>query len=562
MCPKYPPALSTMVIWSQYVQRSWILLELNPYAARISSHLSQSRSSYSLWKSKNTLKRTNSLMDLICWSRLDLEVSFPIPQPAQNPFSTSWNLTAVVSRWFRRLVTVFQSTSTITIPLKSPIAPLGIRTTVCRMLSSARSPSRNDAWKMATTFWQLVASGVSSRVASINHWRRCSAYISNGPPKQFRQSLCTAQAIYSSSRMESSTGKGWSYLGIGCTGGGTCRYSLTHSAIMLAIATIAGVGRRPFFFLVPYPNPDPCLLNKRRIGCDEGLHCRPRPGRSLSPVLLENRLIHTAECPGDPMVPVSACLNPDVGETPGYQWNPCLMEALQPRWIVNRPPKLIEHAVYPVQGRWRLYGEVCPLPEVVWVRGRRSSTEATQYQVNICVVLCVLDRHVLEHTEFCDQDVVGPGAHFLSFADHVPRPTDLQPQFVPWEEVSYHVLKTWCGHRCRNLLFPLLVLWHCQFGVEIADHLQPSPPGTLTGEHEDPLLLRLCMGPSSTPRHTTAGCLNPAGSWRCLRQKSGAPPQRSVLPHNRTRWCRWCAHSAPPKPSPCNHYTSACISPW
>ena len=45
---------------------------------------------------------------------------------------------------------------------------------------------------MATTFSQLVASGVSSLVAEINHLRRCSALLSDELPERFRISLCTA----------------------------------------------------------------------------------------------------------------------------------------------------------------------------------------------------------------------------------------------------------------------------------------------------------------------------------------------------------------------------------
>ena len=125
--------------------------------------------------------------------------------------------------------------------------------------------------------------------------------------------------------------------------------------------------------------------------------------------------------------------------------------------------------------------------------------EATQDQVMIRVVPCVLDRHVLEQKTFCYQDVVGPGAHLLSSAAHIPSPAVLQPQLVLWEEVSTHVLETCRGHGCRNLLVPWSALWHCQVGVEISDHQQSSPPGPLADGHDDTLLSRRCMGPSSTP---------------------------------------------------------------
>ena len=166
------------------------------YAARISRHLSLSRASYDFWRSKNTLKRTASLMSVRCCSSLALRATVPVPWPSQNLCSLSWTLMDDARRQFRRLVTAFQSNSTRTTPPKIMLAPLGIRTTVYHVLSLDISPSRNSACTMATTFCQLVASGLSSRVSSIKHWRRCSARIPNRPPERFRRSLRTAQEIY------------------------------------------------------------------------------------------------------------------------------------------------------------------------------------------------------------------------------------------------------------------------------------------------------------------------------------------------------------------------------
>ena len=74
---------------------------------------------------------------------------------------------------------------------------------------------------MATTFSQLVESGVLSGVAAINYWWRCSTIITDRPIEQFRKILNTAYAISLSSGMESLTGNGCTPTGIGCTGGGT-----------------------------------------------------------------------------------------------------------------------------------------------------------------------------------------------------------------------------------------------------------------------------------------------------------------------------------------------------
>ena len=137
---KYLMALATMVRRSQYVQRSRIVLRTTPYAVRISRHLSQSRSSYAFWRFKKTSKRTAYLMAISCWSSLISKVEVPAPLPAWNMCSTSWNLMVVASRRFRRLVTVFHSTSIIPIPLNPPLAPLRIRTAVYQVLSSASIP--------------------------------------------------------------------------------------------------------------------------------------------------------------------------------------------------------------------------------------------------------------------------------------------------------------------------------------------------------------------------------------------------------------------------------------
>ena len=175
--PKYPLALVTMISRSQYVQRSRSVMSLTPYAARISRHLYQSRASYAFWRSKNTPKRTASLMAISCCSRLSSRSEVPFPWPAQKLCITSCKLIADVIWRFRRMVTDFHITSNRPIYLKSPLAPLGIRTTFYHVLSSASVSSWNSAYTMATILCQLVASGMSSPVESINHWRRCSTHI-------------------------------------------------------------------------------------------------------------------------------------------------------------------------------------------------------------------------------------------------------------------------------------------------------------------------------------------------------------------------------------------------
>ena len=137
-------------------------------------------------------------MALRCWTSLASRVEDPVPCPAQNLWRELWYEIATASQRLRRLATAFQSTLRSPIPQKSHFYFI-IRTTVCHVHSSESVPSWNTACTMVTTFSQLVPSGELYRVVAISHWRRFFACIPEGPPERFRQSLRTAQAIYSSS---------------------------------------------------------------------------------------------------------------------------------------------------------------------------------------------------------------------------------------------------------------------------------------------------------------------------------------------------------------------------
>ena len=100
------------------------------------------------------------------------------------------------------------------------------------------------------------------------------------------------------------------------------------------------------------------------------------------------------------------------------------------------------------------------------MRGRSGSAESPQDQVVFRVVPCVPYCYILQQTNVCAQDVVGPGAHLPAAPVHVPCVAILQPQFVPWEELADHVLQALlCQGRCN----PLVSL---QVGVETAVHQQ------------------------------------------------------------------------------------------
>ena len=134
------------------------------------------------------------------------------------------------------------------------------------------------------------------------------------------------------------------------------------------------------------------------------------------------------------------------------------MGALRPRWFENAPPQIRKQVVDTIRGLWWFNGKARPLPKVAQVRGRRGSVEATQNQVVLYVVPCVLDRHVLEQTTVCAQDVVGTGAQLLYPAEYALCPSIPQSQLAMWEEVPTHVLKTRREQVRRDIFIPCLDL--------------------------------------------------------------------------------------------------------
>ena len=59
--------------------------------------------------------------------------------------------------------------------------------------------------------------------------------------------------------------------------------------------------------------------------------------------------------------------------------------------------------------------------------------EKTQNQAVVCVVPCIPDRHVLEHTTVFAQYVVSLGVHLSSTAKSYPHLPIPQPRLAPWE---------------------------------------------------------------------------------------------------------------------------------
>ena len=161
-----------------------------------------------------------------------------------------------------------------------------------------------------------------------------------------------------------------------------------------------------------------------------------------------------------------------------------------PRWIGNSLPDLCKQAVDPVRGRWRLDGEIFAFPEILRVRGSCSTIEAPQHQVIVRVVPCIPNRQVIGQMTVYAQDLVGPGAHLLSYVEHAPRLAVLQPRLVSWEEVTSHVFQPLCGQGCLNLLFQRSSLLICQLGVKVSGNQQCAPPGPLADGCNDVLYCR------------------------------------------------------------------------
>ena len=114
--------------------------------------------------------------------------------------------------------------------------------------------------------------------------------------------------------------------------------------------------------LMSSPHLDPWFSNKRRTGCEEGIHCRPQFGGPSAPVLLDSHLDCTAEVPGTPLVLLSERLNPVDDKTPSLRWYPGLTVAFLPRWLGDGPPDIGKHAVYPVGSSGGLMGKRIYLP--------------------------------------------------------------------------------------------------------------------------------------------------------------------------------------------------------
>ena len=84
----------------------------------------------------------------------------------------------------------------------------------------------------------------SAFLVSLHHPQRCSALILEGPPKRLDLNLRTNHHISFYIGMESSTWKGYTDMGTFSPGGGTRRYSVTHSSVICSRVTQSGGSER------------------------------------------------------------------------------------------------------------------------------------------------------------------------------------------------------------------------------------------------------------------------------------------------------------------------------
>ena len=89
----------------------------------------------------------------------------------------------------------------------------------------------------------------------------------------------------------------------------------------------------------------------------------------------------------------------------------------------------------------------------------------------VCVLPCVLYRHVLEKTKACVQDEVGPVSHLPSSTEHATCPNVLYPGFCIWEEAATQIFQPHRNHVRHNIFVLWPPLWHFLINVKIAQNM-------------------------------------------------------------------------------------------
>ena len=117
-----------------------------------------------------------------------------------------------------------------------------------------------------------------------------------------------------------------------------------------------------------------------------------------------------------------------------------------------------------------VYWEPHARPKVALMLPQGHATEAPKDQVVVGVVTGVPDGQILKQTVLQINDVLRPGPHHFSTADHDPCLAVPIPQHFVREEVLNHVLKTFLCHCCRYRLVVLVAVRRLQICIEYLSH--------------------------------------------------------------------------------------------
>ena len=143
------------------------------------------------------------------------------PLPCMKPCNASRKAMVACSMLFMIGAHISQTTSTIPIPMHSPLY-LGIITMIVHSSAIRMQLSRNTSFVTLTSLYHRLVYGSFNCVASLRKTLKWSALIPNGPPDQPVHILHTDTKIYPPYGGTSIIIYGCSSIGISSTSGG-CR---------------------------------------------------------------------------------------------------------------------------------------------------------------------------------------------------------------------------------------------------------------------------------------------------------------------------------------------------
>ena len=93
------------------------------------------------------------------------------------------------------------------------------------------------------------------------------------------------------------------------------------------------------------------------------------------------------------------------------------------------------------------------------------TTNSSQNQVVVRILLSILDGNILEQTAVFTKDVIRLGYNLMSNMGHDPRPDIPHPESVMMEEIIHHVFQDRCYHCRGNGLVLIMTLRGRQVNV-------------------------------------------------------------------------------------------------